>query len=604
MPNTKPSVIFVVTSNMSAKLFDGQLQHLSQNGFQPVLVTGEAIANRSDLDASVEYATVRMVREISPGRDLLSLFHLWREFRRRRPAITNVSTPKAGMVAGVAAILARVPCRIYTLRGLRFETARGLKRMVLLACEFLACRSAHKVIAVSESVRQKAIKQGLVDPRNITVVGKGSSNGVDVTKFAPARMDPRAATTLRKSLDIPSGALVLGFVGRLTCDKGVSELVAAYDELRTDFPHLYLLLLGNWEEGDPIPAAVRSRIEGDSGIVRPGLVSDAASFYALMDVLALPTHREGFPNVVLEAQAAALPVVTTFATGAVDSIVDGKTGLLVPVADAAALARAVRTFLCASELRSTMGQAGRARVVQYFRNDTVWKGYIKLYQTMLQQRRAADTRHPRRVYSLAKRCLDILAATSGLLLLSPVMLVVALFIRCTMGKSVLFRQTRPGCRTRLFTLLKFRTMSTTTDAFGHLLPDSQRLTRVGSLMRRLSLDELPQLWNVLRGDMSLVGPRPLLVQYLPRYTPEQARRHEVMPGITGWAQINGRNALSWEEKFSLDTWYVEHRGLALDVEILAMTVWRVLRRYGISNGEHATMPEFMGFGVCSARQPK
>jgi lipopolysaccharide/colanic/teichoic acid biosynthesis glycosyltransferase len=184
------------------------------------------------------------------------------------------------------------------------------------------------------------------------------------------------------------------------------------------------------------------------------------------------------------------------------------------------------------------------------------------------------------------------------------MLIVALLIRYTMGKSILFRQTRPGFRTRPITLLKFRTMNTTTDAFGHLLPDSQRLTRVGSLMRRLSLDELPQLWNVLRGDMSLVGPRPLLVQYLPRYTTEQARRHEVMPGITGWAQINGRNALSWEEKFSLDTWYVEHRSLALDVKILAMTVWRVLRRDSISNGEHATMPEFMGYGECSARRSK
>jgi lipopolysaccharide/colanic/teichoic acid biosynthesis glycosyltransferase len=506
------------------------------------------------------------------------------------------------MVAGLAATMARVPCRIYTLRGLRFETARGLKRVLLIACEFLACRCAHQVIAVSESVRQKAIKQGFVDPRNISVVGKGSSNGVDVTKFTPERMDACEMAELRESLGIPSGALVLGFVGRLTCDKGISELVEAYDELRKDFPHLYLLLLGDWEEGDPIPAAVRSRIEGDSSILRPGFVSDAASFYALMDVLALPTHREGFPNVVLEAQAAGLPVVTTFATGAVDSIVDGETGLLVPVADAAALARAVRTFLCASELRSTMGQAGRARVLQYFRNDIIWEGYIDLYQTMLQQRRAADTRHSRRTYSLAKRSVDILAAASGLLLLFPVMLIVALLIRCTMGKSVLFRQTRPGCRTRLFTLLKFRTMNAAADAFGHLLPDSQRLTRVGSLMRRLSLDELPQLWNVLRGDMSLVGPRPLLVQYLPRYTPEQARRHDVMPGITGWAQINGRNALNWEEKLALDTWYVEHRGLTLDMKILAMTVWRVLRRDGISNGEHATMPEFMGYDERSARQ--
>jgi len=179
-----------------------------------------------------------------------------------------------------------------------------------------------------------------------------------------------------------------------------------------------------------------------------------------------------------------------------------------------------------------------------------------------------------------------------------------LLVWCTMGTPVLFRQTRPGLDGNPFSLLKFRTMNVMTDSLGHLLPDSQRLTRVGLLMRRLSLDELPQLWNVVRGDMSLVGPRPLLVQYLPRYTPEQARRHEVMPGITGWAQINGRNALNWEEKLALDTWYVEHRGLGLDVKILAMTVWRVLKRDGVSNGEHATMPEFMGYGERSAKQPK
>jgi lipopolysaccharide/colanic/teichoic acid biosynthesis glycosyltransferase len=142
-------------------------------------------------------------------------------------------------------------------------------------------------------------------------------------------------------------------------------------------------------------------------------------------------------------------------------------------------------------------------------------------------------------------------------------------------------------------------MKTTTDVFGHLLPDSQRLTRVGSFMRRLSLDELPQLWNVLCGDMSLVGPRPLLVQYLPRYTPEQARRHEVKPGITGWAQINGRNALTWEEKFAFDNWYVDHWSLWLDLKILSMTVLRVLRCDGISRAGHVTMPEFMGAKVAA-----
>jgi sugar transferase EpsL len=195
---------------------------------------------------------------------------------------------------------------------------------------------------------------------------------------------------------------------------------------------------------------------------------------------------------------------------------------------------------------------------------------------------------------IIKRALDVTVAAVGLVLLSPLLTVVAIAIRMTMGKPVLFQQVRPGKYARPFTLLKFRTMNNGKDREGRLLPDGERLTRLGCFLRTCSLDELPQLWNVLRGDISLVGPRPLLTEYLERYTPEQGRRHEVMPGVTGWAQVNGRNALSWEEKFVLDAWYVEHWGLGLDLKILAKTVWRVLRREGISTQGHATMAEFKG----------
>jgi sugar transferase EpsL len=168
-----------------------------------------------------------------------------------------------------------------------------------------------------------------------------------------------------------------------------------------------------------------------------------------------------------------------------------------------------------------------------------------------------------------------------------------------MGRPVLFRQRRPGRFQKPFELFKFRTMAESRDSDGKLLPDADRLTRVGQLLRATSIDELPQLWNVLRGDMSLVGPRPLLMKYLDRYTSEQVRRHDVLPGITGWAQINGRNAIGWEEKFSMDTWYVDHWSIWLDVKILCGTALRVLRREGISNQDCSTMPEFMGLGTAS-----
>ncbi|WP_311135589.1 sugar transferase [Aminithiophilus ramosus] len=196
----------------------------------------------------------------------------------------------------------------------------------------------------------------------------------------------------------------------------------------------------------------------------------------------------------------------------------------------------------------------------------------------------------------AKRAFDVVASGLGLLLLSPLLAVVALLVRRYLGSPVLFRQQRPGLGGRPFFMYKFRTMTNERDAEGKLLPDEKRLTPFGRFLRSTSIDELPELINVFSGDMSLVGPRPLLMAYLDRYTAHQMRRHEVKPGITGWAQVNGRNTLGWEEKFDLDVWYVDNGSFCLDVKILALTVAKVVRREGISSEKHATMEEFRGAG--------
>jgi lipopolysaccharide/colanic/teichoic acid biosynthesis glycosyltransferase len=193
-----------------------------------------------------------------------------------------------------------------------------------------------------------------------------------------------------------------------------------------------------------------------------------------------------------------------------------------------------------------------------------------------------------------KRFFDVLAAFLALLLLALPLLALAWLIRRKLGSPVLFRQVRPGLQGRPFTMVKFRTMTDEIGPDGALLPDAQRLTPFGSWLRTTSLDELPELWNVLKGDMSLVGPRPLLMEYLPLYSPEQSRRHAVRPGITGWAQVNGRNAISWEDKFALDVWYVDNQSIWLDLKILWLTVRKVLVREGISASGEATMPKFTG----------
>lgn len=193
-----------------------------------------------------------------------------------------------------------------------------------------------------------------------------------------------------------------------------------------------------------------------------------------------------------------------------------------------------------------------------------------------------------------KRIIDICVSAAGLTILSPLFVCIAWRVRKNLGIPVLFRQTRPGLNSEPFTMTKFRTMRDAIDANGAPLPDNERLTDFGRFLRRTSLDELPELWNVLRGDMSLVGPRPLLMEYLPLYTAEQTRRHEVRPGITGWAQVNGRNAISWEQKFALDVWYVDHQSMWLDIKILIMTLLKVVRREGISGQGTETMTLFMG----------
>ena len=589
-------VAYVVTSSLAVDFLRGHLAFLRRAGYEVTVISspGAALGEIAKSDG-VKPLAVAMARGISPLRDLISLGKLCRTMRRLRPAITNVSTPKAGLLAGLAAVLAGIPCRIYTLRGLRLETAAGMKRNLLWLAEWLACRCAHRVVCVSASLRQRAISLGLVKKEKTVIFGSGSSRGVDLQRFSPVAGDDARVRELRRRLHIPEKALVVGFVGRLAQDKGVAELLDAFSMLRLRLPELRLLLVGEPEPGDPLATDVWRRIRNDSNVVCTGQVADASLYYHLMDVLALPTYREGFPNVVLEASASARPVITTNATGAVDSVRDHVTGLLVPVGDANALARAIAELLSDPGLRQAMGRAGREWVEKDFRPEAIWRAQAELYGEMIDQRSQAA---PLRPAFTAKRAFDLLAATAALLAVAPVLLVIAGIVRLFQGSPVLFRQQRPGYKGRPFTCLKFRTMTDALGEDGQLLPDEERLTPLGRFLRSTSLDELPELLNVIRGDMSLVGPRPLLMRYLDRYTPEQARRHETKPGITGWAQINGRNAASWDQKLALDVWYVDHRTFWLDLKILALTICKTLTREGISQPGHATAEEFMGQKSC------
>jgi lipopolysaccharide/colanic/teichoic acid biosynthesis glycosyltransferase len=590
-------MLFVVTVSISCGLYRGCLRHLEEAGFSTILVSapGPLLDQISSSQGAASVA-VTMEREIRTLRDLVSLWRLYRTMRAARPDIVNSSTPKAGLLGSVAAMLARVSCRVYTLRGLRMETATGFKRLILWLTERVTCVCAHRVVCISPSIRERAIQLGLVPPEKARVLGNGS-RGVDTERFTPMLRKTEQVAQLRQTLGLAGNETVVGFVGRFVKDKGIRELVEAFRELSASRPDLRLLLVGDFESGDPVEPDVRQYIESIPAILRPGFVADTAPYYALMDVFVLPTYREGFPGVPLEAQASEVPVVTTNATGAVDSVQHGITGLIVPVKDVKALTGAIDTLLRNPTMRADMGHAGRKWMEQAFRPEAIWQAHADMYREMLEAH--SQRKQQRRPNSVAKRAFDLLLAAAALIALSPLIALVALVVRIFLGSPVLFRQVRPGYKARPFTCLKFRTMTDKRDAQGQLLSDAERLTTLGRSLRSTSLDELPELINVIRGEMSLVGPRPLLMQYLDRYTPEQMRRHDVRPGMTGWAQINGRNTASWEQKFAYDVWYVENRSFWLDFRILTLTPWKALKREGISNAGHVTMPEFTG-----CRQPR
>jgi glycosyltransferase involved in cell wall biosynthesis len=398
-------VLYAVTSALALNYLRGQLQYLHDKGFDvTVISSGGDLLDEAARIEGVKAIEIPMAKKPAPRKDLVSLWRLWRIMRALRPAVTNVGTPKAGLLGGLAAWLNRVPCRFYTLRGLRFETTKGLKRRLLICAERLACHFAHRVICVSKSVQAMAVASGLVNWEKTVVFGRGSSNGVGVSRFAPTRERISRADELRRELRIPPSAPVMGFVGRLTHDKGVPELLEAFLRLRDQFPDLRLLLLGRFESEDSLPVETRQCLETHPQVVllehqqrdgKPSLadqsredwpVEDAAPYYSLMDVFVLPSHREGLPNVILEAQAACKPVAAARATGIVDVVAHEETGLLFPVGDIEALTDAVARLLSDKVLARKLACAGEEQVKGEFRQEQIWEALYQEYQRILRTR--------------------------------------------------------------------------------------------------------------------------------------------------------------------------------------------------------------------------
>ena len=369
---------------VSLRFLDGQIAHMRRLGLDVAAVSSggpelEAFGSAHGIDTHA----VDMPRRITPLADVAALRTLVRVLRRVRPTIVHSHTPKGGLLGMIAAAIARVPVRIYHMRGLPLMEATGAKRVLLTLSERTSCALAHRVFCVSHSIRDVAIERGICPPGKIVVLAGGSGQGVDATgRFDPAR-HPDARDRRRAALGIPADAFVVGFIGRIVRDKGVIELEQAWRLLRERVPRARLLLVGPIEPQDPVPPDVLARLRADERVVMPGVDYDTPALYAAMDVVALPSYREGFPNVPLEAAAMERPVVASRVPGCTDAVVDGETGRLVPVRDAAALAAAILEYAADPALRERHGRNARARVLRDFRRERIWDAVAAEYRRLL-----------------------------------------------------------------------------------------------------------------------------------------------------------------------------------------------------------------------------
>lgn len=366
----------------------GQVGYMKDRDFDVEAISspGEKLA-QFGTEQSIPVHAVELPRRITPLHDLKAVRQLVGLLRRIRPTIVHAHTPKGGLLGMISAWLARTPVRVYHMRGLPYITAIGNRRRLLKATEWVSCKLAHRVFCVSHSLREVAISDGLVPAGKIVVFGGGSGNGVDSSnRFNPDRFDEQYVQSKKTELGIPDVEIVIGFIGRIVRDKGIEELTVAWKSIRESSTNARLVMVGPIEPQDPVSPETLSYLQSDERVTMVDWVDDTSAIYPILDMLVLPTYREGFPNVPLEAASMGMPVVATRVPGCIDAVEDGVTGTLVPVRDAFALVDAIQMYLDDPELRKKHGQSGRERVLRDFRQEVIWEAVYQEYCRLLRQK--------------------------------------------------------------------------------------------------------------------------------------------------------------------------------------------------------------------------
>jgi len=527
--------------------------------------------------------TITIERRMNPISNLRSLWHLYRLLKKEQFDIVHVHTPVAAALGRIAAWAARVPVVIYTAHGFYFHEnmPRPVRRFIIWL-EKLLCHVTDLVLTQSQEDGVTAVEETICSRDKVLWIG----NGVDTARFALESGHDGA----RESLGLRAQDRVVGFVGRLVREKGVLELLEAMKLVARAVPDAKLLIVGDTLSSDRDKKAKQAiaRLVAQDGLASrvlfTGFAEGIPELMATMDIYVLPSHREGMPRSIIEAMASSKPVIATNIRGCREEVVPGLTGLLVPVGDSVALAEAIVSLLGNPELAHQMGIEGRRLACELFDERIVLDRQITAYAELTRKKLVNQTVRERRmgekrIQLWLKRAIDIGLSSVSLALLCVPFLVVAVLIKLDSPGPVFFRQKRIGKLERIFRIWKFRTMVEDATSHGlglNAVKDDSRITRVGKLLRKWGVDELPQIINVLRGEMSIVGPRPPICYPVAQYDDFYRQKFLAMPGVTSLAVVKGRNLLSWGERVKLDVWYIDNWSLWLDFIIILKTFWVVL----------------------------